>query len=308
MSNINVSIVMTSYNIQCYIERAINSALSQHGVNVEVIVVDDGSSDNTWKILQAIDDPRVNVFQTPNNMGPSGARNFGLEHCTGDWVAIMDGDDEIASHRLERMIQGALRHGRSIVIDDLLICPESGVDKSEMFGFKDEHFVDLPQFIQENMFDKTGFTLGYTKPVMKRSFIEDVQLRYDPDIRIGEDYLFMVEALHHQGSCLVVPHADYLYTIRSNSISRRLKSEDVRDMLDADARLLSKCQLSVEASTVQNRRTLLLERYYHFALMVEALKNMHFSRFLKLCFQSPLSLAYFSDAIKKRLNKARAKS
>ncbi len=116
----DISVIIAAYNVECYVERAINSALIQaDGADapaVEVIVIDDGSTDRTWEILSRIADPRVRCFQLPGNSGPSAARNAGIARASGRWIAVLDGDDAffrppIASHDAGRQSKGGYRGG-----------------------------------------------------------------------------------------------------------------------------------------------------------------------------------------------------
>ncbi|MGE5423480.1 MAG: glycosyltransferase family 2 protein, partial [Ignavibacteriales bacterium] len=97
-----VSVVIATYNCSSYITRAVQSALDQTYPNVEVIVIDDGSTDNTPEILQSFRDRIRVVFQ--ENRGPAAARNAGLAMAGGKYVAILDADDYWLPERLEKMI------------------------------------------------------------------------------------------------------------------------------------------------------------------------------------------------------------
>ena len=90
---IDISVIIAAYNVESYIERAIQSALSQEGVGLEVIVVDDCSSDETVNIVRSIKDKRLVLVQHDVNQGPGAARNTAIEKAKGQWIAVLDGDD-----------------------------------------------------------------------------------------------------------------------------------------------------------------------------------------------------------------------
>jgi len=100
-----VSVIIPAYNAIDYIDAAIASALAQTGVAVEVIVVDDGSSDGTWEKLQEYGDRIVPVRQT--NGGPAKARNHGARLATGEWLAFLDADDEWLPEKTLKQLQAA---------------------------------------------------------------------------------------------------------------------------------------------------------------------------------------------------------
>lgn len=98
-----ISVIMTSYNSEKTISYAIESILNQTYSNLELIVVDDFSSDNTCEIVinYANTDKRVRLFRNPKNVGPYISRNIGIEHCSGSFIAIHDADDAALPNRLE---------------------------------------------------------------------------------------------------------------------------------------------------------------------------------------------------------------
>ena len=94
MNNL-ISIIAPVYNVETYIERFINSVISQTYSNWELILVDDGSTDNSGIICDkyTLTDKRIKTFHQPNH-GVSSARNFGLKKCFGDYISFVDTDDE----------------------------------------------------------------------------------------------------------------------------------------------------------------------------------------------------------------------
>jgi glycosyltransferase involved in cell wall biosynthesis len=89
-----VSVIIPSYNRAQYIGQAVASALNQGPVVGEVIVVDDGSTDDTLSVLSGIKDPRLRVFTQPQS-GPAAARNAGLIQARGRWIQFLDSDDAL---------------------------------------------------------------------------------------------------------------------------------------------------------------------------------------------------------------------
>jgi len=100
-----VSIVMATYNRAGTIERAVNSVLSQTYPNVELIIVDDGSKDNTLDILGQYTNPSVRIFKLETNKGVTAAKNTGLNQIRGEWFTILDSDDEMVPEAISTMIR-----------------------------------------------------------------------------------------------------------------------------------------------------------------------------------------------------------
>jgi len=99
-----VSITMPVFNCEKYIEDSISSVLAQTYSNWELIIVDDGSTDNTLKIVDKYDDARINVYKLEKNMGRGFARNYAIEKCKGEYIAIFDADDISLKNRLELQV------------------------------------------------------------------------------------------------------------------------------------------------------------------------------------------------------------
>ncbi|TGP83675.1 glycosyl transferase, partial [bacterium M00.F.Ca.ET.221.01.1.1] len=94
--------------------------------------------------------------------------------------------------------------------------------------------ISLATYIAGNVVFESKFNLGYLKPIFLRSFLDENRLRYDEELRIGEDYILFAEALAMGGRCVVEPDIGYAYHIRSGSISRVLEPHHVEAMRKAD--------------------------------------------------------------------------
>src|SRR5450830_1503575 len=100
-----VSVVMAAFNVENYLPQALKSVQQQSLQSLEIIVVDDGSTDQTKAILtdQAVQDRRIRVLSA-HGAGPAGARNLAIANARGRWISIVDADDLIDPDRLERMV------------------------------------------------------------------------------------------------------------------------------------------------------------------------------------------------------------
>ncbi|GGL38226.1 glycosyl transferase [Halarchaeum grantii] len=110
-----VSVVIPAYRRAAVLPRAVDSALAQTMADLEVVVVDDGSPDDTAAVVRAYDDPRVRYVAHETNRGVSAARNTGIEAARGDYVAFLDSDDEWLPRKLERQLAVLAERGEGWV-------------------------------------------------------------------------------------------------------------------------------------------------------------------------------------------------
>ena len=289
---IAVDVLIAAWNRSDTIDRAVSSALSQPEVRA-VIVVDDGSTDDT--AIQAVragtGGGRVIVRRLPSNVGPSAARNHGLEASTAPWIAILDADDYLLPGRLGKMLSFA--DGLDFVADDILGVASSRIGKEDpqpiMF---DRHFepwrLDFAAFVLGNRSShRPHAELGYFKPLMRRAFLDRHQLRYDDRLRLGEDYALYARALALRARFLVTPALGYVSVLRSDSLSARHTREDLERHRDVDLELGEIKGLSGSDRRALRKHYRSMDARVQWAVMVEAFKARAPVRFLSPFARSP---------------------
>lgn len=301
----DVTFVIAAYNSADTIVRAVESALRQVDVTLEVIIIDDCSSDDTTATVLAMADPRIRLVALESNRGPGGARNAGLSQARGRWIAVLDADDTIKSDRLARMLARAETTGAQIVVDNLDVVSGDGHCR-RMFDERqlaDQPILRLPAFIESNILFRSGHNFGYMKPVFERSFLEAHDLRFDESLRIGEDYLLLASALAVGGICAVEPVAGYTYHIREGSISRVLKQHHVEAMLASDKIFLETYRLDGPAMAAQRRRTRSLKTASAFVALIDFLKQRSFAGAVGVAIAHPSALWHLRMPITVRLQR-----
>jgi succinoglycan biosynthesis protein ExoO len=302
----DVSFVIAAYNAETSIARAIESALAQRDVSVEVIVADDCSSDRTLDIARSFAPVQVRVVALERNRGPGGARNAGLALATGRWVAVLDSDDTMHPDRLKRMIERAEAAKAEIAVDNLEVVKDITGARQPMFPaelLESRPELGLADFIAANIMFEETFSFGYMKPVFERAFLERLGLRYDETLRIGEDYILLASALASGGRCVIEPSVGYAYHIRDGSISRVLELHHVEAMLRADAAFLREHRLGAEAKAAQTRRTRSLKRAASFLLLVQHLKAGAPLKAVGAALRDPAALRHLKMPIAARLSR-----
>lgn len=234
-----VSVVMANHQGGRYLARAIDSVLAQSFDDLELILVDDASTDDSVAIMQraAARDCRVKPIRLDENGGPARARNAALEQARGHWIAIVDADDLIHPERFERLITAAEQIGADIVADDLMHFHGDGTPVHFLLGsrYREPFFVSAGDLIRSGTGQSPA--LGYLKPVIRADLLGD--LRYDEAVRIGEDQDLLLRMLLKGANFWVVPEPWYLYRRHSGSTSHRLSPEEVSRMIESQRRLMA---------------------------------------------------------------------
>ena len=197
-----VSVIIAAYNCAPYLASAIDSALGQEGIDVEVVIVDDASDDHTVEIARSYERTgRVRVLTSEVNRGPSASRNRAIKAARGEWVAQLDGDDWFAPGRLAALLQLAVKHAADFVADDLFMV-ENRTLRPVSTRFLDNGVPwRKPRSIGPS--DLIRYDLGSIKPLLRRDFLVAHSLAYDENVKFGEDFLFLLKAML-AGSLLTV--------------------------------------------------------------------------------------------------------
>jgi succinoglycan biosynthesis protein ExoO len=303
----DVSVIIAAYNVENYIERAVRSALEQQDVTVEVIVVNDASTDGTAAAIARIDDAHIKRIDLAVNGGPGAARNAGIAAATAPWIAILDGDDMFLPGRLARCLIRARAVKADIVVDNLAAYREADGAEYPMFNpvrFARLGVLDLAHFIDGNRFFLgNGEALGYVKPIFAASFLKQRNLRYDHDLRIGEDYLLLCEALANGARCIVEPQAGYRYTVRKGSISHRLTPADVERIADGDRTFLARHSLGPAAAQAQKRREYGLKEALAYTRLLDALKQRSVREAFRAVRQCPPAARHLWQPVRVRVRR-----
>ncbi|MEM9220551.1 MAG: glycosyltransferase family 2 protein [Cyanobacteria bacterium P01_F01_bin.150] len=278
-----ISIIIPSYNVESYIQTAINSALNQSNVDIEVIVIDDCSTDSTFELINQIDDDRLKSFKNIKNMGVSETRNRAIDQAKGEWIAVLDSDDWYATNRLEKLVKIAEDKKYDIVADDIyLIKDGESVPYSTLLEITSESFtsttdIDIVSFARTGAGQK-GLKLGFCKPIFKKNFLDTYNIRYNPKLAVSEDFWFCFDCLIQGATFALVPEPFYYYRIRNNSLVsqgglRRVEQE--LNVIISKLKLPSVCE-KVELFNALRKNADALERDKRYYNIIEPVKQKKF--------------------------------
>jgi len=239
-----VSVVIPAFNAEAFLARSVGSAQAQTLRDIEILIVDDGSTDGTLDLARqlAVADPRVKVIAARRNGGPAAARNLGLEAAQGQWIALLDADDAFESGRLARLAGVARECGADLLADNLLLEGDDGTREPMLPPGEGASCapVSAAQFLLGNLPDpaRPRKSYGFLKPLMCRAFLEAKGLRYDESLRFAEDFAFYLRCFSAGGRFYLLQEPLYRYRLRGDSLTAHHSTEDLRRLQQLDAQLL----------------------------------------------------------------------
>ncbi len=221
---------MPVYNTGLYVKEALTSILNQTLTDIEVIVVDDGSHDNSCAIIEAlkVSDSRIKFYKQPFNQGQAVARNIGLQYVTGQYVYFMDSDDILATNALEACFHKCEKEGLDMVIFEAELLSE---DRETSFSF-DYHYRDLDTekiyngvALMNFLLDTNQFCVSPCMMFLRASLFKQWTPTFWNGI-IHEDQLFVVMVYIHSLKVGYLNHSFFIRRIRAastmtNKISQR---------------------------------------------------------------------------------------
>ncbi|MBQ9076271.1 MAG: glycosyltransferase family 2 protein [Muribaculaceae bacterium] len=212
INNPFLSIVIPVYNKEKYVEGCICSVLAQSYGNIEIIVVNDGSTDNTAKVLNSFSDSRMKVIETDNN-GVSIARNIGIKNSNGKYIIFIDGDDTVASDYCERIANAIFKYD----YPDLLIFglekryPSGTIKRILPFA---EGKITIDEFKSSFMLEtseKEGIYGYICNKAIKREIIIKSGAEFNSEIKLAEDFDFWLQIYSSVSSLAMSLYSGYNY-------------------------------------------------------------------------------------------------
>lgn len=211
-----LSVVVPIYNVEKFLDKCITSIVNQTYKNIEIILVDDGSSDLSGKICEKWKkkDKRIVVIHKANG-GLSSARNAGIEIATGKWISFIDSDDFIELDMFETMIAAAKKTGKDIACCGRIVDLWGEKEKIE-FSIQEEQLYSREEAIREVLLLR-NIDVSACDKIYKRTIFNDI--RY-PEGRISEDAAIIFDLLNITNGIVHVGKPFYHYVFRKNSISK----------------------------------------------------------------------------------------
>ena len=228
-----ISVIVPVYNTEPYLERCIESIRNQSINDIEIMLVNDGSTDTSGEICDRYmkTDSRIRVIHKTNG-GLSSARNAGMDASTGDYLAFVDSDDFIEYDMYERMIEACDRHDAEIAISGRFDHKDGEI--SLMFTEETEIRLNTEQAI-ERLLTWDGIDSSACDKLFKRQVFKDIRFpcgKYNEDVFVMTMVLARAEGIVHIGAPM------YHYVHREKSITSQSFNHRKMDLLDATTAIL----------------------------------------------------------------------
>lgn len=221
-----ISVIVPVYNVEQYLERCMESILNQTYRNLEIILVDDNSKDNSKEIcLQYLKDPRVVLVQHSNNKGLSGARNSGLNIAKGEYVVFVDSDDYAESTMIENLYCSAIETNADTVIGGFRRKIGNHIDiKDNIFaGSIYDTSEDIKNNVLKKMFASNGIDhieMSVWKVLFSMDIIRNKNFRFPDKKYLCEDIIFDFGYYLSAKKVAMCSDTSYCYCLNDQSLSQ----------------------------------------------------------------------------------------
>ncbi|MHB1802504.1 MAG: glycosyltransferase family 2 protein, partial [Actinomycetes bacterium] len=205
------------------INRALESLQAQTESSWEAIVIDDGSTDGTSSAVSNMQDTRIRLLPSSVHGGASQARNRGIADATGEWIGLLDADDEWLPERLARLLEIANDIQADVVSDDLVLRNHSGRALGTT-ALARRSFGNQPRIV--NKVDYVKYDLAITQPLIRRRLFDEVAWR--EDLAVTEDFHLGYDLLDHGALWFQTLSPMYIY-YTGGGVTSRQDSQMVND-------------------------------------------------------------------------------
>ena len=281
------SVVVPVYNVEAYISETIESIITQSCQNIEIILINDGSTDNSGIICESYAkiDSRIIVIHQRNS-GVSAARNRGIDLAKGEYICFVDGDDTIDSDMIELLYTFGYNHD----IDLILPIGNKYTQKIERnensFRILEANQV-LSDYLQfKNLLDSHG--------LLKTEIVK--KIKYSDSIFFWEDYAFMVELISRCNSIAKTTNIFYYYRQREGSANNSKISERTLTCLNIADLFVEKGLVS-SRQDIDNVRTFFIEQCFEMLMRMRTMPSKNIIKIFTISLRRNVGSIYRSEGI-----------
>ena len=214
-----VSVIVPVFNVEKYIERTVSSIIHQDYKNIEIILINDGSTDNSLSILNRLseEDSRIKVYNKQNG-GVSSTRNYGINVSRGDYIVFVDGDDWIDSQHISVLVDACLKYNAQMAIGTKHFFDE-GVPSENNDKSSKDCLCSSNKIIRDIYYNK--IYMAVWNKIYKKSFLVKNNILFDESIWYAEGMHFNVQCLSSLEKVPVCSFKTYHYVTNPDSAMRK---------------------------------------------------------------------------------------
>lgn len=238
MEKVKVSVIVPIYNVEKYLKRCVESLINQTYKNIEILLIDDGSTDSSAEICNKLEkvDSRIKVYHKENG-GLGSARNYGYKYAKGEYILFLDSDDYIELNTIENMMEYSEY--------DIVCCGFDRVDEETKKVYSQE-MIKMP-FDELEITDKTIMETAFLSPsgwgkLFKKELLSNI--KFSEDKRAVEDTLFYLEVIPKAKKIKYIKKILWHYMVRENSL--------IMSITEEKADLFEKNLLEVKKKYIEN--------------------------------------------------------
>lgn len=221
-----LSVVIPVYNTESYLENCLQSVIAQHIPDMEIVLVDDGSTDSSSQLCDDYAHKYKEVICLHiSNSGPATAKNVGLEKVSGEYVSFIDSDDCLLPEMYSTLLDSAYKYHADIVCCSYKQIDEEGVwSHTEYTG--DLCVYDKEQAVKHLLDKNRIYSQCWTK-IYKKKVLDDNHIRFVDGLKTEEDFLFNIQSFVESNIVVLNDKPFYVYTHRKGSLSREYHKEQL---------------------------------------------------------------------------------
>lgn len=227
----DVSIIIPVYNTAKYLKRCVQSVIEQEEISKEIILVDDGSTDDSPSICDNYSEqyPYITTIHTRNS-GPSTAKNIGFKKASGRYVAFIDSDDKVCKNMFAKMLHSGNNHNADIVCCNYTQITESGqVSHTECTN--KEYILSKEEGLKHLLIKDKIYSQCWTK-IYKKEMLDDFNILNIEGLKTEEDFIYNIKSFTHSKIITIVDEPLYIYTHRENSLSKDYFRANISQYID----------------------------------------------------------------------------
>lgn len=259
-----ISIIVPVYNVENYIKRCLDSLVNQTFKDIEIIIVNDKTPDNSMDICYeyARNDSRIKIFNKQINEGLGITRNFGIEKSQGEYISFVDSDDYVSLNMCEKLYNTAKNCNADVVYGGIYYDDSNGNIKAKKYT-DDVRIIrdrDVKQLLLDLIAtkpkekDDTIMEVSVWKAIFKREIFVNQNIRFVSErVFISEDVIFNIDYLSKCNCIAVIPDCIYYYSVNPKSLSKVFRTDRFKKVKELYYEIVSKLDDLYDKNDYQER-------------------------------------------------------